>query len=202
MARHVSQRLLWSSPKARPCFARGDLVTALIVDLPQSEVVKKKEELRAAAGVRDVVHATDTQAETVRVARCIMHDPSIRFLSRPRKHMPRLESLLGEYLGQIGWVDKDLLCVDGSATLAAHGLREPADLDFLHAVTVPTHGSISSHNEYSKLYPMHKDEIIFDPANHFWSRGVKYASLEIVRRVKCAIKEPKSTADLKLMEGL
>lgn len=191
-----------AAPKARPCFARGDLVTVLVVDMPQAEVIDAKNTLRAAAGIRDVVHATDTQSETVRVARCILHDPSIAFLSRPHKHMPRLESLLGEYLGQIGGADQDFLCVDGSATLARYGLREPADLDFLHAITVACREPVSSHNAYSALYPMQKDDIIFDPANHFWSRGVKYASLDVVRRVKRVIDEPKSVADLKLMEGL
>lgn len=191
-----------AAPKARPCFARGPKVEVLVVDGPQERVIAAKEEIRKQTGVRDAVHATDTQSETVRVARCILHDPSIQFLSRPRKHMPRLEGLLGEYLGQIGATDQDLLCVDGSATLAAYGLREPADLDFLHAVAVPARGHISSHNQYSALYPMHKDDVIFDPANHFWSRGVKYATLDTVRRVKQVINEPKSIADLKLMEGL
>lgn len=138
----------------------------------------------------------------MRVARVLFHEQSRRFLSRPWKHMPRLEGLLGEYLGQIGSADQDLLCVDGSATLARYGLREPADLDFVHAVSVPHHGAISSHNQYSALYPFHKDELIFDPANHFWSHGIKYATLDMVRRAKAAIHEPKSTADLKLMEGV
>lgn len=190
-----------AAPKARPCFARGNRVTVLVTDISQEEVVREKESIRAGS-CRDAVHATDTQSETVRVARCILHDPSLRFLERPHKHMPRLESLLGEYLGQIGDTDQDFLCVDGSATLAAYGLREPADLDFLHAVPVRCGGAVSSHNDYSALYPMNKDEVIFDPDNYFWSRGVKYASLDVVRRVKQAINEPKSLADLKLMEGV
>lgn len=190
-----------AAPKAIPCFARGTLVTVLVVDIPQADVIARKEEIRAGS-CRDAVHATDTQSETVRVARCILHDPSIQFLYRPRKHMPRLEGLLGEYLGQIGDTDQDLLCVDGSAVLAAYGLREPADLDFLHAISVPYRGHISSHNEYSVLYPVHKDDVIFDPENYFWSRGIKYATLDTVRRVKQSIDEPKSIADLKLMEAV
>lgn len=191
-----------AAPKARPCFARGSYITVIVVDGPQAAVIDAKNAIRSATGCRDVVHATDTQNETVRVARVLFSENSIQFLHRPRKHMPRLEGLLGEYLGQIGGTDQDLLCVDGSATLAAYGLREPADLDFLHAVSVPARGQISSHNEYSKLYPMHKDDVIFDPANYFWSRGIKYATLDTVRRVKQVINEPKSIADLKLMEGL
>jgi hypothetical protein len=173
-----------------------------VVDTPQDEVVKQKEAMRASAGIRDCVHATDTQSETVRVARCIMHEPSVQFLNRPHKHMPRLEGLLGEYRAVLGDADQDLLCVDGSAVMARYGLREPADLDFMHAVTVAERGHVSSHNGYSALYPWHMDEAIFDPANHFWSRGIKYASIDMVRRAKGAISEAKNTVDIKLMEGL
>lgn len=190
----------WS--KARPCFARGDLVTVMIVDLPQDKVIQQKEVIRADTGVRDSVHATDTQSETLRVARLLFHDPSIRFLERPHRHMPRLSALLDEYRTCISATDQDLLCVDGSATMATYGLREPADLDFLHAVPVTYSGNVSSHNQYSLFYPMHKDDIIFDPANYFWSRGIKFAALDVVRRVKEVISEPKSLVDLKLIEGL
>ncbi len=199
---HSAQGFTGAAGKARPCFARGDLVTVLIVDMPQSEVIRHKDEIRAATGVRDTVHATDAHAETLRVARVILHDPSIAFLYRPHKHMPRLAALLDEYKSCIGSTDQDLLCVDGSATMAAYGLREPADLDFLHAIPITYSGNVSSHNEYSAFYPIHKDDIIFDPANYFWSRGIKCASLDIVRRVKQVINEPKSLVDLKLMEGL
>lgn len=190
-----------SPPKARPCFARGNTVEAVLVDGPADWVSTNKNSIRQQTGYRDCVHATDTQAETVRVARVLFSDNSLRFLERPWKHMPRLEELLGQYRAVIGDTDQDLLCVDGSAVLARYGLREPADLDFVHAVTVPTTSRVSSHNDYSCLYPFSKDELIFDPDSYFWSHGVKYATMDKVREVKMAIVDDKNRMDLKLMDG-
>lgn len=51
-----------AAPKARPCFARGPQVEVVVVDGPQEAVIAAKEAIRKQAGVRDAVHATDTQA--------------------------------------------------------------------------------------------------------------------------------------------
>jgi hypothetical protein len=190
-----------AAPKARPCFARGPVVRVLIVDMPQDKVIEAKAAMRAGPG-RDAVHATDTQAETVRVARVLFSDTSLHFLERPWRHMPRLEELLGQYRTAIGGADQDLVCVDGSAVMARYGLREPADLDFVHAVGIPTGGATSSHNQYSALYPFHKDELIFDPASHFWSHGIKYSTLARAQQVKRHIVDEKNARDLGLMEGV
>lgn len=190
-----------ASPKARPCFARGDDVGMMIVVGPQEAVTEAKERTRAQCGIRDCIHTTDTHEETLRVARVLFHAPSMTFLSRPWKHMPGLEGLAKEYLVASADADKDFLCVDGSAVMARYGLREPADLDFVHAVPIPAKSavSISSHNEYAAQYPFHFHDLIFDPENYFWSHGVKYASLARVREVKRHIKEDKNAKDVAMM---
>lgn len=190
-----------AAPKARPCFARGCKVRVLLVDMPQADVIRAKEAMRAGS-VRDCVHATDTQSETIRVARVLFSATSRAFLARPHKHMPGLHRLLNNYQAAISGLDQDLLCIDGSAVMARYGLREPADLDFVHAITVPTSASVSSHNEYSALYPFDKDELIWNPVDHFWSHGFKYATLDRVRQAKTAIVDEKNKRDLGLMEGL
>ena len=190
-----------AAPKARECFKSGSPYAT--VYLVRGDVVAAKKAIRAQdGGKHDLVHATDTQTETVRVARCLLHPPSVAFLARPHKHLPRFEGLLDEYRAVIGETDQDLLCVDGSATMAAYGLREPEDLDFVHAVNVPNiRHNVSSHNSYADQYPLLRDELIWNPVYYFWSRGVKFASLDAVRRVKTHIVDSKNGADLKLMEG-
>lgn len=192
-----------AAPKARGCFRNGPSVHVLVLDKDAEWLRTGKLAIREASKMdHDSVHTTDAHDETVRLARVLLHGPSVRFLQHRRTHMPRLEGLLCTFEPMLHGIDRDLICIDGSATLAAWGLREPADLDFVHAVSVAHGGNISSHNEYAARYPFHRDELIFDPFMHFWSRGHKFASLDAVRRIKRAIDEPKSLVDLKLMEGL
>jgi len=89
--------------------------------------------------------------------------------------------------------------------MALFGLRECADLDYLHYD--PNHiikGSsyISSHeNELSK-YPMHKDDILFNPNNHFYWNNIKFASLSAVTEMKAFRGEEKDKRDITLMESV
>lgn len=192
-----------AAPKARGCFRRGLGARVLVVDGHNNAIVESKLRIRDIAGVgHDSVHATDTREETLRVARVLLNANSRAFLSRKRKHMPAFDSLIARYQTATAEYDQDLLCVDGSAVMGAYGLREPRDLDFVHACPVDVSEPISSHNAYSLQYPFSKDDLIFNPANYFWSRGVKYATLAMVRRVKEHIKDEKNARDLKLMEGV
>jgi hypothetical protein len=86
-----------------------------------------------------------------------------------------------------------------------YGLRECNDLDYLHfGDKVSTNNNlISSHNEYGiGRYHTHKDNIIFDPRNHFWYDGIKFASLDVVRKLKSKRNEPKDVVDVKLIESI
>ena len=89
--------------------------------------------------------------------------------------------------------------------MSLFGLRECADLDYLHYN--PNHiinGSsyISSHeNELSK-YPMHKDDILFNSNNHFYWNNIKFAALGVVKSLKAHRGEAKDLVDVKLMNTI
>jgi hypothetical protein len=97
-------------------------------------------------------------------------------------------------------------CITGSAVLSAYGLREGADLDYLHHGSVvfnDPENLINSHNRYGVgLYDLPYDEIIFNPENHFYSGRLKFASLDIVKRLKIRRKENKDVTDVALITVL
>jgi len=59
-------------------------------------------------------------------------------------------------------------------------LREGKDLDYIHTKSAPlikVNDDIQSHNSYGiGRYELNYDEIIHNPVNHFYSRGVKFVS--------------------------
>jgi hypothetical protein len=168
--------------------------------------------VRAKAAIRALfdignhsVHITDTHHETLRVAEALLNANSVHFVEHARPgapvrllgHMARLR----DWLREAGLSPEDL-CIGGSAVLAAYGLREGKDLDFLHHFALPERGlpeDLGSHNEYAGLYGLSADDLIYDPSNHFNYFGLKFASLPVIARMKKTRGEKKDAVDLSLI---
>jgi hypothetical protein len=62
---------------------------------------------------------------------------------------------------------------------------------------------ISSHNEYSNgRYDKTIDDIIYNPKNHFYYNGIKFASLDIVKSLKVNRWEEKDKIDVELINSV
>ena len=99
-------------------------------------------------------------------------------------------------------LDFEDYCITASSVLSLYGLREGKDLDYLHfnPHIIKGHPDISSHNEYGvERYSKHKDDIIFNPENHFYYGNLKVASLEIVKALKEKRGEEKDYIDINLI---
>ena len=151
------------------------------------------------------MHINDSHEETLRVAEALLNDNGIHFLENARPE--RIAKLLSQIGRLREWLraerlDPEDLCIGGSAVLAAYGLRESKDLDFLHHFAQPRHGlpeDLGSHNEYAGLYGLTADELIYDPKNHFQFAGFKFAALPIGARMKKVRAEKKDAIDLALI---
>ena len=189
--------------KATPCFAASGPMRVFIVHASESDsMIRAKTEIRNLWDLdRSVAHATDTQGETLRVARALVLDGSIAFLNRFQgRYFERMEKMLDEWREWLAAMpDDEPWCVDGGSVLAACGLRAPGDLDVLHADGSPPGAMAASHNAYASLYPVPKDEIVFDPQMHFWTRGVKFANPGVVAGMKMRRNEPKDRTDVEML---
>lgn len=154
------------------------------------------------------IHINDTHDDTVKLAQVLFNDNSLHVLNYSKiSQMKNFEKYFDEYKN---WLDtkgfnKDNFCVDSSAILSAYGIRDCRDLDFLH------HGSelknyairtqnVSSHNESLTHHVYSLDDIIYNPENHFYYRGVKFAALHVVKSMKEKRNEEKDRKDLILIE--
>lgn len=195
--------------KMEPCFRGDGPVRVYVFQAADLEAVRQ-----AKVAIRDLfglanhsVHINDTHAQTLQLGRLFLNANSIHFLNHAeRRYFERFVRHLARYRS---WLtasghDPEHFCIDGSAVMAAYGLREAQDLDVLHfdeadfSAVMP---EVNSHNPDAHHHTTTRDDIVFNPANHFHAFGLKFASLDVIRRLKAKRNEGKDQRDVLLIDG-
>lgn len=153
-------------------------------------------------------HVNDTHEETLRLARLYFNTNSLHFLNHAKpRFLERFEKHLDRYrqwLHSTG-VDAERFCVDGSAVMAAYGLRDAQDLDVLHfgeADFSAVEPEVNSHNAQVHHHLHARDELLFNPEHHFHYDGLKFVSLAAIRAMKAKRGEGKDLKDVALMDAI
>ncbi len=197
--------------KANMCFRKAGAVRTFLIESDSTEYMKKcKEEVRDLYGIsNDSVHINDTHEETILLAQILFNENSVHFLNNADlKHFPNFYRLLEKYEQRFkkGDLDPDQFAIDGSAIMAAYGIREARDLDYLHfeneGVNFGAPGYIDSHNFEAKVHQSSIDDIVCNPQNHFYYYGIKFGSLDVIREMKAARGEAKDLNDVNLIDQL
>lgn len=194
--------------KAQCCFPEGSAdqqVRAYLVECPRLDHIRAcKAKIRSLLNNHHSVHSTDTQKEAIVLARAFFNQNSIHCLNyRKDRHFPLFERYLTEYKKGLSEKENDWFCVDGGAVLAAYGLRECQDLDVLHYENDLPHFdslAVESHNPYLLFHSLPLHDILFDPDNYFFYRGIKFCSLPLVKEMKQRRAEPKDFKDISLID--
>jgi len=179
---------------------------AFLVEIEdEATALKIKERIRSLFDLeKHSVHINDTHEETVRLAKCFYNNNSIEFLNKFNgKFFPIYDGLLSEFEQWVALnnLDLDDYCISAGSVLTAYGLKECKDIDYLHSneAMLPGNDLIQSHNAYGVgRYHLHRDDIIHNPDNHFYRYGVKYSSLDVVKKLKQRRGEEKDFRDIKL----
>jgi len=206
---NYSNKFQGGAYKASLCYNRVDFTRIYLIEADNpNKLIELKNEIRGLFKIgKHSAHINDTHEETLRIARSIFNENSIHFLNNAKpEFMMRFENLFGEYKK---WLlnsdfDTDDFCVGGSGTLSAYGLRDCRDIDFLHREKHFGANSsiISCHNKEIHNYNHKKDEIIFNPDNHFYHMTLKFASLDVIKQLKEKRAEPKDIKDVQLLSGV
>ena len=193
------------------CFTSEHPTWAFLAEFDSIETTRiVKNKIREKHGVGNhSVHINDTHEQTLRLSKIFFNDNSIHHLNNtPQFNYLKFENTISSFKNLIekNNLDIDDYCLVGSSPLSVYGLREGEDLDYLHINSFNIKDDkdlIHSHNEYGKnLYGLNYDEIILNPDNHFYSRGVKFASLNVIKNMKQKRNEPKDIIDINLINTL
>lgn len=193
------------------CFTQNAPVTIFLVEFDSVEQsVRAKEEIRNRFNIgKHSVHINDTHDQTIRLSQCVFNQNSIKFMcdSTPSDYR-KFDGLLNSFKKYIedNNLDIDEYAVTASSILSIYGLREGKDLDYIHTKSAPlikVSDDIQSHNSYGiGRYELNYDEIIHNPVNHFYSRGVKFVSPKIIKDMKEKRNEPKDINDINLLNSI
>ena len=182
----------------------------ILIDLHKpAELAMYKQKIREFIGVDNhSMHTTDTHDQAIELAKLLFNDNSIHFLQHARrvelKNFEQYFALYSTWLKE-NKVKVENFCIDGSAVMSAYGLRDCADLDYLHHGYNNLHyesQDIASHNSSINHHTTTKDEIIFNPKNYFYYGGLKFTSLDVTKEMKKKRGEPKDIIDVELIEAL
>ena len=195
--------------KARACFKFAQRTKVYLVESDDADgLMEAKRLIRQIYNIgKDSVHINDTHEETLRIAKSVFNDNSIHFLNKCNpKYLANFERYLPDYSDWLvaNSLNSDHFCIDASAVLSSYGLRDCRDLDFLYLGDFINTGrdDFSCHNHETKYYPMHKDEVIVNPANHFYHKGLKFASPWVIKSMKQIRCEEKDLKDIQLLNSV
>lgn len=190
--------------KASSCFAGGEAVVYVLFRPEEgADIAQAKEVIRQRFRIgRRSIHICDTHQESVRVTELLCNQAGREFLA-----LAPLRGSDEERLVQVvkGWavsqgVGLEEFCVGGSAPLALLGVRPSRDVDVLCAREgVEPSDEVGSHNTYASYYGASPSEVVANPRLYFVYRGIKWASPELVLRMKSARGEAKDRRDVSLL---
>ena len=115
-------------------------------------------------------------------------------------YQKKTKKTLENYFNKLGNNNEDY-CITSSVIMEMYGLRNAKDIDYLHKNNNNLNlENIENHNGvWLSYYTKTKEDIIYNPENHFYFNGFKFTSLNILREMKKKRNEIKDQNDLKLI---
>ena len=181
--------------KAKGCFNKqGDVTIYFVEKQPLDKLVDFKERVRDYYRVgKHSIHIPDTQEECDGLLD-LLNSNTITFMDNakslyvPYQNFNKLFKKLKQFCKEKK-VDPRNICVTSSSVLSVHGIRDCGDMDLFidkKYVDVFKGTCFDNHNDYTikKHYPNHFEDIIYNPANHFYYQGIKFCNLSIILAYK------------------
>lgn len=168
-----------------------------------------KTEIRALFNIaKHSVHSTDTHEEAIILARALFNDNSVQCLNH--RHIisfPLFDECFKSYRNWLKYnVDKSKwFCADAEAVMAVYGLRDSDDFGYLCSQEgIPDFGipGITNHGSQAGCYPCSLEDILSEPENHFFYKGVKFCSLSVAKKMKEQRNVARDANDIQLIANL
>ncbi len=203
----VSDGYAGATNKANWCFSKNGPLRVFVFE-SDSDLVKMKDEIRDIFKVdKHSIHINDTYQETLELAEILFNNNSVNFINtRVIRNFKKFEYLFTTFTDWLVANNKNAgdFCLDGSATLAAFGVRDVNDLDVItvNSILPEIEKDIDVSDGKRKFHTLTVSALIFDPRNYFTYRGVKFISLDVLKNFKENRNSPTDAEDLRLISNL
>lgn len=157
-------------------------------------LIQIKENLRQVYNKgKDSVHTPDTQEENNNLLMLLNHN-TLDLMNKQKtlynnfENFKRLLQRLKIFCSE-NHIDTNYICITSSAVLSIYNIRDCADIDLFidkQYETIFSTSEFDNHNCHTikKYYPLHFEDIIHNPNNHFLFLNFKVCKLDIIYRYK------------------
>ena len=146
------------------------------------------------------LHISDYPSDTWRISSALLNNNSINYLNNGTNDISEYtKKLLEQYFEND--IDEDY-CLTSSLILEMYGLRNANDIDYLHKDDKELENYGLHSGEWLNYYNKNKYDIIYNPLNHFYFNGCKFASLDVIKKMKERRNEEKDIIDLELISKI
>ena len=194
--------------KFRLCYANNPIIYISISMFDVTKLIEMKEKCRQIYNLgKHSLHVSDYISDTWRISAALLNENSIDFLNNGTNNISQhTKELLTTYFKEIEKNRDNMedFCLTSSLIMEMYNLRQAKDIDYLHkANKIIEAENIGIHDDkWLSYYHIHKDEIIYNPQNHFYVNGYKFATLDVIKKMKENRGEPKDIKDLVLMNKI
>ncbi len=193
--------------KAGYCFNGNSSLRVFLFEKKKGiNLTELKDEIREIYGIgKHSIHINDTFEETFLLANILFNKNSIDFLNSARlRGFTNFWNLFNNLLKEVNEkkIDTEKFCLTGSTTLSLLGIRDVSDIDYISFKDEKLNFSdekISNHYTEKKYYHTSYDDIIFNPYNYFYFNGIKFASVDTIKKMKIKRAEEKDLRDVRLL---
>ncbi len=195
--------------KFRFCYVDNPIIYISISMYDVTKLIEMKEKCREIYNLgKHSLHVSDYISDTWRISAALLNENSINFLNNGTNNIsPQTKQLLTTYFKEIennNESNNEDYCLTSSLIMEMYNLRQAKDIDYLHKDNKCIDAeNIGIHDgKWLSYYQIHKDEIIYNPQNHFYVNGYKFATLNIIKKMKENRGEPKDINDLELIHKI
>src|SRR5690606_20955120 len=189
------------------CFPNFGNVRAYVFQAKDlDEVFAIKENVRQIFNIgKHAIHITDTQEETLRLARLVFNENAVHFLNYARPNrIPDFRVNANKFKTMLK--DKSLderdYVLDSGLVMAAYGIRRSNDIDYITTSSELSDELVENHKEDLIFHGLDEIELVDNPRFHFWFKDVKYVSLSQVYAMKTRRNDQKDRLDASAIRSL
>lgn len=178
--------------KAEKCFGNRSKIAYILIE-SDVDLVEMKECIRSLYGIgKHSVHINDTYIESLQLSKILLNRNTKNYIDLyVNSNFNNFKNYYAEYKSALKNIPNngyENFCVDGSAVLAAYGVRDCNDFDYLSIAggeeIFKKTGNFECNNISHAEFGFDVDRCIFDPTQHFYFDEMKFLSLDIILEKK------------------
>jgi len=193
------------STKTDLCYSKNPTICIIIDMIDTNNLVLMKNKCRDLFNIgKHSLHISDFTNDTFRIASSLLNQNSIYFLNNGNNDITnKTKRTLTCYFNKLKDNNEDY-CLTSSLIMEMFSLRNAKDVDYLSNKNISINiENIGLHDgKWENYYHINKDDIIYNPQNHFYLNGFKFATLNIVKKMKENRAEEKDIRDIALISTL